>query len=81
METVTARLDIEVFVNCPHCDFMIDLLNSDDTNGVEHNDCGDILQEACPQVGHWSDSHDRFELDEVVCSQCKGEFSVKQIEW
>ena len=81
MQTVAARLDIEVFVDCPHCDHLIDLRSENDTNGVMHDDCGDILKEACPQHGHWSDSHEKFELDEVECSSCKGVFNVRTIEW
>jgi hypothetical protein len=33
MKTVTARLDIEVFVDCPECNDLIDLLKEKDTNG------------------------------------------------
>jgi len=80
MKTAKARLDIQVFVNCPHCDALLNLLDENDTNGVAHNDCSDILKEACPS-GTWSDSHDKFELDNVTCSECKGEFNVRQMEW
>jgi hypothetical protein len=80
MKTVTARLDIEVFVDCPHCGFMIDLLSASDTNNYDHNDCGEVLQQALPP-GNWMDQHKDFEVDEVECSQCKGEFNVKELEW
>ena len=79
-ETVRARLDIQVYVDCPHCENLIDLLDENDTDGVAHNDEGAILKDACPD-GYWMDSHAKFELRDVVCSECKGSFSVKEIEW
>lgn len=81
MQTVSATLYIHVYVDCPHCQELIDLLNEDDTDGVAHNDCGDILREACPDKGHWTDSHDQFELDDVTCTKCKTTFNVRKIEW
>ena len=81
MKEVRARLDIEVFVDCPHCDFMIDLRNEADTDGRCHDDCGDILRQACPSEGHWSVEHENFSADEVRCSNCKGEFNVKGMDW
>lgn len=77
----TSILDIQLYVDCPHCDYLIDLLDEYDTDGVAHNDEGDLLKVACPQQGYWIDSHNTFELDEVTCSACKNEFSVRGIEW
>lgn len=81
MKTVSSRLDIQVFVDCPHCESMIDLLDKEDTNGVAHNDCGEILNQACPDKGYWSDSHKKFDLKKVECGECKKEFNVKGMEW
>jgi DNA-directed RNA polymerase subunit RPC12/RpoP len=80
METVTARLDIEVFVDCPHCGFMIDLMDRQDTGGFDHNEEGAVLRQACPD-GHWSEEHKEFSIDDVECSRCKVEFNVKELEW
>lgn len=80
MKTVSARLDIQVYASCPYCDYLIDLLDENDTGGVAHNDEGAILNEACPD-GYWMDSHEKFELKKVECSHCKGTFNVKTIEW
>ena len=80
MKIAAARLDIQVYVTCPHCEYLIDLLDEHDTNGVAHNDCGDVLREACPD-GNWTEHHEMFELDEVTCSECNGTFNVKRIEW
>ena len=80
LETVRARLDIEVFVNCPKCDFLIDLLNPKDTNGTEHNDCGYVLEQALGD-GDLSTTCETFEVEEVTCSKCKTEFNVKGMEW
>ena len=79
MKTVQARLDVEIFVHCPNedCDYMIDLLREDETNGTMHNDDGELLRQVWPRNG----SHDDFECEEVVCSQCKTEFNVKGLEW
>jgi hypothetical protein len=79
VKTVTARLDIEMFVNCPNeeCDYLIDLLRESDTDGVNHDDDGYLLRQMFPT----NRSHDDFECEEVVCSKCKAEFNVKGLEW
>ena len=79
-ETVTARLDIEVFVNCPHCDYLVDLLLENDTDGYNHNEEGHVISQACPD-GSWYDKHKNFEVDDVTCGLCKKEFNVKGIDW
>ncbi len=80
MQEATARLDIEVFVDCPNCDFMIDLMKEEDTGGYNHNDEGHVISQACPQ-GNWYEEHKEFEVSEVRCSKCKTEFNVKGLDW
>jgi hypothetical protein len=80
MKTVTARLDIEVFVDCPKCEFMIDLLKIEDTSGRDHNEEGHVLSQACPD-GHWIDAHKEFEVTSVKCATCSETFNVKGLEW
>ena len=77
LKTVSARLDVEIFANCPKCDYMIDLLNEEETNGECLNDDGELLRQVWPRNG----SHDDFECEEVTCTQCKTEFNVKTLEW
>jgi len=48
METVLAKLDIEVFVDCPSCDSMLNLLDPADTSEQDHKDDGNILSQAFP---------------------------------
>jgi len=81
MKTATASLCIEIWVHCPHCDHYINLRDPDDTNGHDHDECGDLLQQACPSVGHWSEEHEKFEADEVTCSACKKDFDVRGMDW
>ncbi len=80
MEVVTARLSIEVLVNCPHCEGLIDLMNERDTCNYNHNEEGAVISQACPD-GHWIDEHSKFEIKGVTCSECYGEFNVKGIDW
>jgi hypothetical protein len=80
MKTATARLDIEVFVDCPHCDHLIDLVKPEDTAGYDHNEEGYVLSQACPN-GHWSEEHKNFEVEEVECSSCGNTFNVKGLDW
>jgi ssDNA-binding Zn-finger/Zn-ribbon topoisomerase 1 len=80
LKTVEARLDIAVFVDCPKCDFGIDLLNPRYTNGIDHNEERYILEQACGN-GDWSINHEKFEVEEVTCTKCKTEFNVKGMEW
>lgn len=77
---VSARLSIEVYVDCPHCDSLVDLVNPDDTNEEDLNEEGHVLRQACPD-GCWSEQHESFEVTEVTCSQCKGKFDVKGLDW
>ena len=78
-EVVTARLDIEMFVTCPNeeCNFLIDLLLEEDTNGYWHNDDGYLLRHMFPSDG----DHEDFECEDVTCSKCKTTFDVKGLEW
>jgi hypothetical protein len=80
LKTVEARLDIEVFVDCPKCDFLIDILNPDDTDEYNHNEEGCVLTQACGD-GHWPTNHETFEVKNVTCSQCKTDFNVKGMGW
>ena len=75
-----AMLDIGVFVNCPNCDFLIDLMNQDDTNNYDHNEEGHVLTQACPD-GYWIDKHKEFEVVDVTCTECKTDFNVKGLDW
>ncbi len=77
---VTGSLSISVYVNCPHCGFFIDLLDQGDTDGQELNEEGYVLSQACHD-GCWADKHKKFKVEDVVCSECKGEFTVKGLEW
>lgn len=79
LETVSAVLDIEMFVACPNkgCDFYIDLLKEKDTNGVDHDEDSYLLKQMFPSRG----SHDDFECEEVTCSRCKTVFNVEGLEW
>ena len=77
IKTVEARLDVEIFVNCPSCDFLIDLLNENDTNDEPLNDDSQLLRQVFdPKIDYSS-----FECDEVTCSECKSTFNVKGLEW
>ena len=82
MKTVSAKLNIEVTVDCPECDHPINLLDQRDTDNFDHNDCGEILQQACPSHNiSWSGAHKYFEVEDVTCTKCKTEFNVKELEW
>jgi len=81
LKTAGGSLSIEVWVNCPHCDNYLNILNQSHTDGYDHNDEGQILQQACPSKGHWTDAHEKFEIQEVTCSQCKIAFNVEGLDW
>lgn len=76
---VAARLDIEMFVDCPNpeCENLIDLLNEEDTDFTYHNDDGALLRQMFPKHGDHSD----FECDNVTCTKCKTTFNVRELEW
>ena len=80
MNTVSARLDIEIWVDCPECDNLINILDSRDTSNHDHNEEGQVLTQACPD-GSWYEAHESFEVTGVKCSSCANEFNVKELEW
>lgn len=75
-ETQSARLWIELNVDCPHCGEFIDIL--DPNMGM--NDEGEMLSKACPSEGQWTDEHKDFS-EEVECRVCKETFTVDGIDW
>jgi len=79
-KVVSGRLSIEVFVLCPHCNDIINIMDPDDTSSYDHNDEGNIIRQACPD-GIWIDEHKKFEIEDVECSQCGGLFDVRGLDW
>jgi len=79
LKVVQATLDIEMFVTCPNdeCEFYINLLDSKDTNNIDHNEEGYLLRQMFPGDG----DHVDFECEDVTCSKCKTVFNVKELEW
>ena len=75
--TVRAHLDIEMLVNCPHCDYLIDLLNEGDTNRYCHNDDGYLIRQMFPK----NSTHEDFECEDITCGICKKKFNVRGLEW
>ena len=82
MSKVNASLAIQVYVNCPKCNQLIDIMDPVDTDGFDHNGDSEILRQACPVDGsHWIDSHEYFAIDAVTCTECKHEFDVEGMDW
>jgi len=79
-KTVNAGLSIDVFVDCPYCNTYMNLMDETDTDGVDHNEEGSVVSQACPN-GHWSEEHEKFTVKDVKCSACSGVFNVKGLEW
>lgn len=80
MKEVEATLHIQVFVNCPGCGAIVDLMDADDTNGYDHNEDCHVVSQACPD-GNWIDEHKNFSIEDVSCSECKADFNVKGLNW
>jgi len=79
MKTQEANLDISMWVDCPNedCGNYIDLRNSKDTSGRDHDDDGYLLRQMFPKNGDNAD----FECDDVICSMCETKFNVKGLAW
>ena len=76
MKTVEARLDIELFVECPHCENYFDLF---EYKMGRLNEEGGLIMAACPN-GIWNDEHDKFEK-KIDCPECNKEIHIKGIAW
>lgn len=76
-QTVESSLSIEINVNCPECDCLIDILNENETDGTHHDDDGFLIRQVFSHTG----SYDQFECEGVVCTKCKTEFNIKGLEW
>jgi DNA-directed RNA polymerase subunit RPC12/RpoP len=72
-EPVEADLHITLFVECPKCNHLIDLMQGD------INDDGYISKQAVP-TGDWSEPHEAFS-EQVECPECSHNISVKGIAW
>ena len=77
--TTTASLHIHVYVDCPHCENPIDLLDSSDTNNENHNEEGWIITQAIGD-DYW-DKHHHFSAEDVTCSKCLETFNVEGLDW
>ena len=71
---ITANLNIELNVTCPHCEAYFDLVESTDLN-----DEGALLDQACPE-GQWSGKHRDFEVS-LNCPFCHEKIEVEGIDW
>ncbi len=79
-DIISASLNISVLTECPQCETQIDLMNQDETSGVDHNEEGGVVSQACPD-GCWTTQHQSFKVRSVKCSVCGGEFDVHGLEW
>lgn len=72
---VEASLNIEMNVECPHCENYFDLLDIE----LGLNDEGQMISQACPN-GLWSELHSEFSED-VDCPSCGKEVNIRGIAW
>lgn len=81
LKTVKAQMIIELNVDCPNCEKFINLLDESETNERDLNDDEFLLKQALPDNENWMDAHEKFACDDVVCSECKTKFNVKELTW
>ena len=71
----TATLRIELYVECPHCENVFDLLTD-----TSLNDDGYLIKQAISDDRWAIPAEDRIEC-EPECPQCETVFNVKGLEW
>ena len=74
METVKARFKMEIFVTCPECGNIFDLLNSNHL----YNENGD--ENTKKQIHHGCVPYSDFWAAMVTCEKCESDFDVKGLE-
>lgn len=79
-KTAIARLEINVYVDCPRCDNLINLMDERDTCGYDFNEEGEVVRQACPD-GYWMDEHRKFSISDIKCIECGETFDAKELEW
>ena len=74
-KTVSSWLSVSIYVTCPNddCSNLIDLMDETDTNGTLHDDDSDLTRQV------YSDQE--FKCDDVICTECKTQFNVREMTW
>ena len=74
-QTVSASLNVSIYVTCPNddCSNLIDLMDETDTNGTIHDEESELTRQIY--------GVEEFECDDVVCTECKNRFNVREMTW
>lgn len=80
--TVNCDLHIEINCECPYCEETLNLLDPDDTAGIDLNEGGSILSQAIPDDGsHWCEHAEKLKVETVICGKCGNVFEVNGCVW
>ena len=74
---VDARLSIQIYVDCPHCELGIDLFDAFDAEGVTLDGEGFVSLQAFPDGAWGGKNWESFSVEDVRCSRCGKSFDVK----
>ncbi|WP_027855597.1 hypothetical protein [Marinobacterium litorale] len=75
-------LTIDAWVECPVCNTGINLLDVDDTSGVDHNDDGALIKQLCPTDGKcWAEAHGAVRVADIQCGNCGHVFDCEGVDW
>lgn len=79
IQKATASWIIKLTVNCPHCDYYIDLADSDDAPALHNGD--PLFMSYEPGVSYKEDEGPLKYQEPIECKECGEEFLLDGVEF
>lgn len=76
MKTVEGRFDYQLYVECPGCNELLNVLHEKDMSGDAHDDDNALTQPLLTNK-NWDD----IEVDKMKCYRCGEVFNMKGVDY
>lgn len=78
MNNTTAQVSFNLYLRCPHCKQLLDLMDEDDVDEFAVMDGGSST--AVKIIKRWFNNAP-YEVESGICQHCNGTFEVERVEW